>query len=105
MGDESRINDAELSQTLCTAVQIAIVNLLSSWGVQANSVIGHSSGEIGEWSFSVIEWYMQGLTKASCRIYCRWLDTRVSYCYGLLSRTGCQKLSDRIHGSCWYESR
>jgi malonyl CoA-acyl carrier protein transacylase len=46
--EESRINDAEISQTLCTAVQIAIVNLLSSWGVQANSVVGHCSGEIGE---------------------------------------------------------
>jgi acyl transferase domain-containing protein len=45
-GDASRVNDAEFSQPLCTAVQIGLVNILSAWGVKPTSVIGHSSGEI-----------------------------------------------------------
>ncbi|RYP73400.1 hypothetical protein DL771_003668 [Monosporascus sp. 5C6A] len=43
---ESRINEAEISQPACTAVQLALVLLLSSWGVEATAVTGHSSGEI-----------------------------------------------------------
>ncbi|KAJ6151550.1 hypothetical protein N7470_007147 [Penicillium chermesinum] len=43
---DSRINDAELSQPACTAVQLAIVALLKSWGVTPRAVTGHSSGEI-----------------------------------------------------------
>lgn len=41
----SRIGEAERSQTLCTALQIALVNLLTSWGIRAAGVVGHSSGE------------------------------------------------------------
>ena len=44
--DESRINDAEISQPACTAIQIGLVLLLRSWGIAPNVVIGHSSGEI-----------------------------------------------------------
>ncbi|KAE8135591.1 hypothetical protein BDV38DRAFT_294606 [Aspergillus pseudotamarii] len=44
--DCCRIHEAELSQTLCTAVQIGIVNLLARWGAKPDAVIGHSSGEI-----------------------------------------------------------
>ncbi|THC90921.1 hypothetical protein EYZ11_009621 [Aspergillus tanneri] len=36
----------DLSQPLCTAVQIGLVNLLHGWGVKASAVVGHSSGEI-----------------------------------------------------------
>ncbi|KAL8766899.1 MAG: hypothetical protein Q9209_006447 [Squamulea sp. 1 TL-2023] len=43
---ESRINDAEISQPACTAVQLALVALLRSWGVFPAAVLGHSSGEI-----------------------------------------------------------
>jgi acyl transferase domain-containing protein len=43
----SRINDAEFSQPLCTALQIALVNLLETWSVHPTAVVGHSSGEIG----------------------------------------------------------
>lgn len=44
--DTGRVDDAEFSQPLCTAVQVGIVNLLRSWGVTAAGVVGHSSGEI-----------------------------------------------------------
>ncbi|ORY03478.1 hypothetical protein BCR34DRAFT_492333 [Clohesyomyces aquaticus] len=42
----SRINEAEFSQPLCTAVQVALVDLLQSWGVIPSVTVGHSSGEI-----------------------------------------------------------
>ncbi|KZL74145.1 beta-ketoacyl synthase domain-containing protein [Colletotrichum tofieldiae] len=45
--DATRINIAALSQPLCTAVQIALIDLLSSLGVSFHTVVGHSSGEIG----------------------------------------------------------
>lgn len=43
---ESNIHDPEFSQSLCTIVQVALVDLLESLGVVPCSVIGHSSGEI-----------------------------------------------------------
>ena len=42
-----RINDAEVTQPLCTAIQIALVDHFRQWGVQPEVSIGHSSGEIG----------------------------------------------------------
>jgi len=44
--DESSINQAWLSQPCCTAVQVALLDLLSSWGIEPQVVCGHSSGEI-----------------------------------------------------------
>ncbi|KAF7894868.1 hypothetical protein EAF00_006682 [Botryotinia globosa] len=44
--DQSQIHDAELSQTLVTVTQIALVNLLADWGIRPSAVVGHSSGEI-----------------------------------------------------------
>lgn len=41
------INAAYLSQPSCTAVQLALVDLLRSWGIRPTAVAGHSSGEIG----------------------------------------------------------
>ncbi|KAL8704317.1 MAG: hypothetical protein Q9201_002503 [Fulgogasparrea decipioides] len=55
----SRINDPMLSQPICAALQIALVELLHEWGVQTHAVIGHSSGEIAA-AFAV-----GGLTKES----------------------------------------
>jgi acyl transferase domain-containing protein len=46
IGDPSCFSKAEYAQPLCAAVQIGLVNLLSSWGIKPKSVIGHSSGEI-----------------------------------------------------------
>ncbi|KAF5872206.1 putative polyketide synthase protein [Botrytis fragariae] len=42
----SDINNAEFSQPICTAVQIALVDLLKSFNIHPNAVVGHSSGEI-----------------------------------------------------------
>ncbi|KAI1395028.1 putative polyketide synthase [Hypoxylon fuscum] len=44
--ETSRLAAADLSQPVCTAVQVAIVDLLRSWGVEPAAVVGHSSGEI-----------------------------------------------------------
>jgi len=46
-GDSSiNIDSPEYSQPLCTAVQVALVDLLRSWSVFPSAVVGHSSGEI-----------------------------------------------------------
>ncbi|GLA88443.1 type I Iterative Polyketide synthase (PKS) [Aspergillus tubingensis] len=44
---ESRVSQPQISQVVCTAVQLALTDLLASWGIQPNMVVGHSSGEIG----------------------------------------------------------
>ncbi|KAK1689375.1 beta-ketoacyl synthase domain-containing protein [Colletotrichum godetiae] len=44
--DNSRVGQAEISQPSTTAVQIALVDLLKSYHVFPNLVLGHSSGEI-----------------------------------------------------------
>ncbi|EFE44178.1 polyketide synthase, putative [Trichophyton verrucosum HKI 0517] len=44
--EDSRVNEPEYAQPLCTAVQIALSNLLELWGLFPTGVIGHSSGEI-----------------------------------------------------------
>ncbi|KAL2828561.1 hypothetical protein BJY01DRAFT_261540 [Aspergillus pseudoustus] len=43
---KSQINKAEYAQPLCTALQVALVNLLASVGIAPSAVTGHSSGEI-----------------------------------------------------------
>ncbi|KAL8974635.1 MAG: hypothetical protein Q9197_001123 [Variospora fuerteventurae] len=45
--DTSRVAEAELSQPLCTAIQIVLVDLLQTAGITFTAVVGHSSGEIG----------------------------------------------------------
>ncbi|KAJ6031693.1 Acyl transferase/acyl hydrolase/lysophospholipase [Penicillium herquei] len=40
------INKPEYSQSICTAIQIALVELLDSFGIMPSAVVGHSSGEI-----------------------------------------------------------
>lgn len=42
----SKITDADRSQTVCTALQIAVFELLRSWGIRPSATVGHSSGEI-----------------------------------------------------------
>lgn len=43
----SRVQEAVISQPLCTAVQILLVDMLRLAGVKLDVVVGHSSGEIG----------------------------------------------------------
>jgi acyl transferase domain-containing protein len=42
----SRLHLAEFSQALCTVLQVALVDLLRTWGIRPTAVAGHSSGEI-----------------------------------------------------------
>ncbi|KAI2468602.1 polyketide synthase [Annulohypoxylon bovei var. microspora] len=44
--ESSKIHDASRSQPACTAIQVALVILLESWGITPSTVVGHSSGEI-----------------------------------------------------------
>jgi hybrid polyketide synthase/nonribosomal peptide synthetase ACE1 len=69
---ESRLNEADLSQPLCTAIQIALVDLLQSVGVSFGAVLGHSSGEIAAA-------YVSGFINASDAI-------RVAYYRGLCAK-------------------
>jgi acyl transferase domain-containing protein len=42
----SKVNLGTMSQSMCSALQLALVDLLQSWGLQPDKVVGHSSGEI-----------------------------------------------------------
>ncbi|KAF5009992.1 hypothetical protein FDECE_3829 [Fusarium decemcellulare] len=44
--ETSQVHKAQLSQPLCTAVQVALFNKFASLGVEPTAVVGHSSGEI-----------------------------------------------------------
>jgi acyl transferase domain-containing protein len=44
--EHSRLDQAALAQPACTALQVAIVDLLQSWNILPGRVVGHSSGEI-----------------------------------------------------------
>ncbi|KAF7155441.1 hypothetical protein CNMCM5623_007512 [Aspergillus felis] len=68
----SRLAMAEISQPLCTAVQIILVNLLRLAGIELVSVVGHSSGEIGAA-------YASGLISASNAI-------RIAYYRGFYAK-------------------
>ena len=82
----SRIQEPELSQPLCTALQVAIVDLLSSWNVKPVSTIGHSSGEIAAAyaagihtaEEAIIMAYYRGLVLADHRIPGRMLAVGLS---------------------------
>ncbi|OTB05896.1 hypothetical protein M426DRAFT_10039 [Hypoxylon sp. CI-4A] len=42
----TRVHHTEISIPVCVALQIALVNLLESWGITPTAVTSHSSGEI-----------------------------------------------------------
>ncbi|KAL7959326.1 hypothetical protein V8C34DRAFT_280434 [Trichoderma compactum] len=44
--EHSRLDQAALAQPACTALQVALVDLLQSWNIRPSRVVGHSSGEI-----------------------------------------------------------
>lgn len=70
----SNIYKAEFSQPLCTALQLALVAVLQSWGVTPDAVVGHSSGEVcaayaaGILSLrdAMVVSYYRGLVLGSC---------------------------------------
>lgn len=43
---QSKLSIAEYSQSLCTVIQVALVDLLREWGIVPTAMTGHSSGEI-----------------------------------------------------------
>ncbi|KAI1266689.1 ketoacyl-synt-domain-containing protein [Xylariaceae sp. FL1019] len=45
--DSSEIGAAHISQPACTALQLALTDLMHSWRIKPTAVAGHSSGEIG----------------------------------------------------------
>ena len=44
--ESTKINQATYSQPLCTALQVALVDLMAHWDIKPTCVVGHSSGEI-----------------------------------------------------------
>ena len=44
--ETSHVNEAEFSQPLCTAIQVALVQMLAQWDINPVVTVGHSSGEI-----------------------------------------------------------
>ena len=48
MADEkaSQVEEPAISQPACTALQVALVDLLADWNIHPSVVTGHSSGEI-----------------------------------------------------------
>lgn len=70
----SRISEAQVSQTLCTAIQILQVDLLRAAGIEFSAIVGHSSGEIAAA-------YASGFITAEdaiCIAYYRGLCTRLA---------------------------
>ncbi|KAL7905029.1 putative polyketide synthase [Trichoderma velutinum] len=66
----SRLGLALYSQTLCTVLQVALVDLLRKWAVVPDAVVGHSSGEIAA---------------AYCAGYLSREDAwRIAYCRGVV---------------------
>ena len=45
--ETSRLNETIFSQPICTALQVALVDLLGQWGIEPSAVVGHSAGEMG----------------------------------------------------------
>lgn len=70
---ETNIDQASYSQPICTALQVALIDLYASWGIVPSAVVGHSSGEIAA------AYCTGGLSKQSA-----W---RVAYFRGALAAT------------------
>ncbi|KAF2710675.1 putative polyketide synthase [Pleomassaria siparia CBS 279.74] len=78
------INNAEIAQPLCTAIQIALVDLFAEWDIGPSVSIGHSSGEIGAA-------YASGLLSAPEAIvvaYCRGMAVKESAPFGSMLAVG-----------------
>lgn len=44
--NSTRVHDTNISQPICVALQLCLVDLLRSWGISPSAVTSHSSGEI-----------------------------------------------------------
>jgi acyl transferase domain-containing protein len=78
------INQAEISQPICTAIQIAIVDLLAGCKITSSVNVGHSSGEIAAA-------YAAGLISAPGAIlaaYCRGLAVKEHSIHGTMLAVG-----------------
>ncbi|KAK4494800.1 hypothetical protein PRZ48_014156 [Zasmidium cellare] len=70
-GEESNLRLAEYSQPICTALQVALVDLLKHWDVKPSACVGHSSGEIAAA-------YCAGYISSEIAITVAWLRGQVS---------------------------
>ena len=77
----SPINESEIAQPASTALQIALVDLLSSFNIRPQTVIGHSSGEIGAA-------YAAGIISRETAL-------KVSFCRGQISKMCEHSLSNK----------
>ncbi|KAK8059864.1 hypothetical protein PG996_009794 [Apiospora saccharicola] len=68
---DCKLRLTEYSQPACTALQVALVQLLRSWGVQPVAVVGHSSGEIAAA-------YTAGFISHQAAVKIAWLRGQVS---------------------------
>jgi acyl transferase domain-containing protein len=66
-GSQVSLEEAEVSQTACSALQVAVVDLLRCWGVTPSVVVGHSSGEIAAAYASGKATLEQSIITAFCR--------------------------------------
>ncbi|KXT11738.1 hypothetical protein AC579_5038 [Pseudocercospora musae] len=78
---QSHIDQPEFSQPLCTALQVALVDLLEEWNLRPKSVVGHSSGEIAAS-------YAAGFLTHEQAV-------KVAYCRGLFSADVNRRLGDK----------
>lgn len=69
--DETKLRRTDYSQPACTAVQIALVDMLKEWGIRPAAVVGHSSGEIAAA-------YAAGLIGHEAGMKVAWLRGQVS---------------------------
>lgn len=44
--ETSHLAETQFSQPICTALQLAVLDLLQQWGIKPSAVVGHSSGEM-----------------------------------------------------------
>ncbi|KAF1940979.1 hypothetical protein EJ02DRAFT_512715 [Clathrospora elynae] len=68
---ECKLRETDYSQPACTAIQVALVDLLSDFGVSPVAVLGHSSGEIAAA-------YTAGFIDQEAAIKIAWLRGQVS---------------------------
>ncbi|KAF6826616.1 polyketide synthase [Colletotrichum plurivorum] len=68
---ECNLRRTDYSQPACTALQVALVDLMKDWGVQPVAVVGHSSGEIAAA-------YCAGVINHESALKIAWLRGQVS---------------------------